>query len=183
MHCNCNAMWSATHQNNTCDSFCVNIVKDWRGFHVKTPNDWISCNPKKCFWMLQFLTYQVLWNQSLFRTNIATTKNGAVHHVEHVQWKFMKMIVTHFVIIKDRQLYIFINTFYMLNIPDNNDSDCAFWSCPHFLDTQFWIFPDFQQFYFFLEFVIFCFHTLTTFHIQVHCSSILYLAQTSHNTK
>ena len=52
--------------------------------------------------------------------------NGAFCHFGHVQWNRLEIIGTHFGIIKDRQLYIFIKTFYMLDIPDNDNGDCEF---------------------------------------------------------
>ena len=49
--------------------------------------------------------------------------NGAVHHFGQSSGPQLKMNGMHFGIIKDRQLYIFIKPFYMLNIPDNDYGD------------------------------------------------------------
>ena len=51
--------------------------------------------------------------------------NGAVHYFGMSSGPHLKMIGTHFEIIKDRQLFIFIKSFYMLDIPDNDNGDCG----------------------------------------------------------
>ena len=86
------------------------------------------------------------------------------------------MIGKHFEIIKDRQLYIFSKTFYMLHLPDNNNDDILILSTILVLNLvnnynvvlqklkTYEQFSTLSTLWFFLEIVLLCLHTNSSEH-------------------